>query len=323
MEAAFKRKIYVDLIKAFGIIFVILGHANFANDYVKEWLYSFHMPLFFFATGLTLKISKIDKVYVCKKIQVLCVPFLIWELIYSGYSLNKMPLLLYGSYWSINKGGSLGSLWFLPTMFCALIYVQLLLKIKNKVLLCLGMVVLFLGGLYIPHISRGYFWCADVAFMAAFFILCGFFFEKNKKQFSKKKLTVLAILSFLGTLLFLLDPLNETEYVLMADRRFGNPVIFLIVALAGCLMTYFVAKLIECESRVIKILSYIGMNSLIIFITHKPLLVFFRKFFSVIAGVPWFLELLVIVLGVLTIELLLTYFINKFAPALAGKNCSK
>ena len=40
-----ERKQYVDYIKAFGIILVILGHVNFANSGLKTWIYSFHVSV--------------------------------------------------------------------------------------------------------------------------------------------------------------------------------------------------------------------------------------------------------------------------------------
>lgn len=43
-----ERKRYIDLIKGIGIILVIMGYINFANSFIKEWIYLYHMTLFFF-----------------------------------------------------------------------------------------------------------------------------------------------------------------------------------------------------------------------------------------------------------------------------------
>lgn len=51
------RLLYVDYMKAIAMILVIMGHVNFANEPVKAWIYSFHMPAFFFCTGLVLKVG--------------------------------------------------------------------------------------------------------------------------------------------------------------------------------------------------------------------------------------------------------------------------
>ena len=65
-----KRIIWIDLVKGFAIIFVIIGHAllgfeqiNAYPEYQKlisltnKWIYSWHMPLFIFISGITYKLS--------------------------------------------------------------------------------------------------------------------------------------------------------------------------------------------------------------------------------------------------------------------------
>ena len=42
---------WLDLLRGFGIILVVIGHAQMNNEALRAWIYSFHMPLFFFAGG--------------------------------------------------------------------------------------------------------------------------------------------------------------------------------------------------------------------------------------------------------------------------------
>lgn len=57
MSSLGKRSTSVDLLKGYAIILVVLGHAlqyninNFDNNIVFRIIYSFHMPLFMFASG--------------------------------------------------------------------------------------------------------------------------------------------------------------------------------------------------------------------------------------------------------------------------------
>ena len=53
-EANKKRILWIDYAKAFAMFFVVIGHVNSGN-YLTNWIYSFHMPLFFFLSGITLK----------------------------------------------------------------------------------------------------------------------------------------------------------------------------------------------------------------------------------------------------------------------------
>lgn len=52
-EANKKRILWIDYAKAFAMFFVVIGHVNSGN-YLTNWIYSFHMPLFFFLSGITL-----------------------------------------------------------------------------------------------------------------------------------------------------------------------------------------------------------------------------------------------------------------------------
>ena len=110
------RKTYIDYMRAFAILLVIAGHANAFNDSVKTWIYSFHMPLFFMISGLTLSEKKLSLKLVEKKVRVLLVPYIVWGLLYSSLTSGNVVKICYGSYRSIASAGSLTSLWFLPTI---------------------------------------------------------------------------------------------------------------------------------------------------------------------------------------------------------------
>ena len=121
--------------RAFAILLVIAGHANAFNDPVKNWIYSFHMPLFFIISGLTLSEKKLSLKLVEKKVRGLLVPYIVWGLVYSSLTSGNLVKLCYGSYPSISSAGSLTSLWFLPTMFIAYFISQILIKIRKSSLL--------------------------------------------------------------------------------------------------------------------------------------------------------------------------------------------
>ena len=71
-----KRIKYIDMLKAFCIILVIAGHMGYTPAKVKLLLYIFHIPLFFFLSGMTLNISKYNSFFefTKKKIQTIIIP---------------------------------------------------------------------------------------------------------------------------------------------------------------------------------------------------------------------------------------------------------
>ena len=59
-SVATKRIDWIDKLKAFAFVLVVVGHFDIPSD-LKLWIYSFHMPLFLFITGMTFNIEKIYK----------------------------------------------------------------------------------------------------------------------------------------------------------------------------------------------------------------------------------------------------------------------
>lgn len=49
----------IDTARGFGLLLMVLGHILTLDSRVHSWIYSFHMPLFFFLSGLVLRPSAI------------------------------------------------------------------------------------------------------------------------------------------------------------------------------------------------------------------------------------------------------------------------
>ena len=214
-----KRDKSIDCMKGIGIILVILGHINFANYEIKPWIYSFHMPLFFFATGLTFKsdpIKNIDdlKKYILKKGKCLIIPYILWGLIFCEFSWNNMLLVLYGSYYSIKLSGSLSSLWFLPVLFLASIRFYIVYswayRFKRYQIVLVGITVIaFIIGKICPYFDKGYPFCTNISFVALGFLILGFlikYIEIPQKRVSN--IAILLIISFIIVFLYLFNLLN-------------------------------------------------------------------------------------------------------------------
>ena len=73
------RRIDLDVAKGIGIIMVVWAHASGPlSDYITQ----FHMPFFFFVSGLLYKNSNIScQEYIKKKVKTLLMPFWCWNLL--------------------------------------------------------------------------------------------------------------------------------------------------------------------------------------------------------------------------------------------------
>ena len=151
----------IAIAKALGIIFVVIGHCvavpyhggdSVWQTYISQYIYLFHMPLFFFLSGYFFKFAYIDskRIFVKKKIDGLWKPFVKWGLLFvllhnafcffglygefhgpapTQYSCKQ---LLYNCAMMLTmRGGDqlIGGFWFIPVLFRSAICAMLALWI--------------------------------------------------------------------------------------------------------------------------------------------------------------------------------------------------
>jgi fucose 4-O-acetylase-like acetyltransferase len=92
------RVAWVDFAKGIGIFLVVLGHTlrglftyNYAEDvgilhWIDTWIYAFHMPLFFFVSGLFIQRSAQRgwTEFAGRKLGAIVYPYVIWSLLQGG-----------------------------------------------------------------------------------------------------------------------------------------------------------------------------------------------------------------------------------------------
>lgn len=120
-----KRLTYVDLFRGIGIVFMIMGHIGF-GDRFDFFIHAFHMPMFFFVSGLFYKKKPKTQLktadYIKAKARSLLLPYIvvgslhyvIWLFLYRDYiSLELLKHLL----WDNTTGLPMGGIWFLTALF--------------------------------------------------------------------------------------------------------------------------------------------------------------------------------------------------------------
>lgn len=111
------RVIWLDIAKGITIILMVIGHTSIPQI-VSGWIWAFHMPLFFFASGVCTKFEKDNLwTFACKKFRGIGRPFLIYSAIVVIISwLLQIPLLF-----SLKGGWGGYALWFVPVLYVALV----------------------------------------------------------------------------------------------------------------------------------------------------------------------------------------------------------
>lgn len=150
-----KRYDWVDNLKFIGIFYIYIGHFGQAAGKLYPFVFSFHVPLFFFISGLFF--TKIDTLHTLRKtisksfIKII-VPYFIFSFIYLfyitiHYNLNSDSIYvnIYKILQRTRNNLPAGSLWFLPCLFVVIIYYSLINYIlKNRVLCLLLTLVIYL-----------------------------------------------------------------------------------------------------------------------------------------------------------------------------------
>lgn len=325
------RKKYLDIAKGIGILLVVLGHSfpdeNTVNgisiaffDVLKEIIYSFHMPLFFFVSGYLTKrlIGKWDGKQMRRKAERLLIPYISMSLLY-------IPLRIYfsvmasSSYeikdvWKIIIGISPnGGAWFLYVLFWASIFTIVFVNDKNiKVIMIISFIVSLLtrGNVFFVEYSALRYFCFNY-----FFFIAGVFANIRLIDFEdilKRVKTFPCIIFF--AILF---------YVYYCQKV---SILSSILAILGMLVTLRVSKkLEECASAdsISSKLMRLGLDSMYIYIIHGPIQVVIRYIFWSKLQINYYICVLLMFICGLGGSILIEYFLIKKVKlldwALSGK----
>lgn len=263
-----KRLNYIDIVKGLAIFSVVLGHV-YRGNVVQNWIYSFHMPLFFFVSGWLLNaehsLENGYKFFVVKKIRKFLIPYMFFLLVnYAYWCVIESHFRLFDQ----------GPLWFLPVLCVVECGVVGLIKIcKNDtqfliVTIVFVLLLIWLGGDAIGEYGSIMEWVVRWINGTMWYCI-GFCSRKNIRMWceeslnkSKKKWLYIVSLFLLSVILGCINGRVD-----MYLNRFNNVFIYIIAAILGIYLYIGISILIgKC-----KIVEYLGRYSLIIMCTHEPI----------------------------------------------------
>jgi len=199
---------YLDIAKAIAIVLVVIGHTFVNSDPpgllvtpTSKIIYSFHMPLFFLAAGVT---SHMETDYslerwfrvLKKNFYTLLIPYFVFALIYMPYTLDNLKGILYASNVTITRSGArCVHLWFLPCLFVARMMMYAVLHWatkmnKPKVFCGILMAISFAIGFLLPDLPIGYPFNLNVAFVALGFMLSGYIMGDYLRKMDQKSIWI-------------------------------------------------------------------------------------------------------------------------------------
>jgi acyltransferase len=330
---------WIDAGKGLGILAVVLGHISYKNKILKQYIFSFHMPLFFFMSGYLFDREKFNgyRCFVSRKIKSLLIPYFIfsflsylyWITVERQYRPENLDISIIKPLIGIFYSNAIDdwmvqntALWFITCLFVVENAFYFLSYIKSKKMLALVLLIFsaagYLDSLYMPVRLP---WGIDVALSALPFYGAGYIMKYNSKKIKDiiKPVPVLYIMPVLFSLNYIFSRLNSK--VDMNLNLLGNYFLFYAGALTG-IGAYI---LLSRKLTRVNLISYIGKNSIIVLAMHEPvkrlvlgivMLIFDVSYdalrTSIMFGIP---------LTIFTISIILpfVYVINKRFTLLIGR----
>ena len=176
-----ERVDWIDITKGIAIFLMVCGHTGIPQS-LSNWIWSFHMPLFFFISGLLYNPDK----YCClcsllkKRTRTLLIPFMFFSVI-------ALFMTSDSSFLSWMRHGWLNgcALWFIPVLFLTEMISYAIIKYLKKYMCFCGILIATIGYLlYLKSIRLPY--NVDVCFYASLFYLLGYYFRDVIKNYNFK-----------------------------------------------------------------------------------------------------------------------------------------
>lgn len=306
---------YIDALRGFAIILVIIGHTS-VPPFLRKAIYSFHMPLFFIISGYLFNASKwLDSAAGSKiggGINLLfsrCKKYLKPYFIYSMANLIiNIPIEIYSGitgrdllnstlkhiFWILYSAGSYKKvpnctpLWFLPCIFLSTIILWAFLKVSSKyfqILICI--LIICVEQLLSIHDFFQLPWHLDIAFLGMLYMYIGYVINKYDLLDFIKKPAYIIILIITGSICVMLNSTVDIN-----PRRLGNIVLLIIGSTCISCFLLSIFRLLSVNNHVLLLL---GNNTIIIMAFNYALnsymqLLYERLSIASIIPLNWFLQ---------------------------------
>jgi fucose 4-O-acetylase-like acetyltransferase len=285
MASTGRRIAWIDTARGLGLLAVFIGHLRI--PFASSWVYTFHMPLFFFLSGLLY--PGCEKYtftqFAWRRFKGLVIPYftlgaviaLFYCCVYawhhepaSSYFEMFQSLLIQKHYWTI---------WFLAALFLTqLIYYGLDWCFHRwKYAVSIASVIVCLFGLLRYRLGWGSLpWNLDVAFVAQFFFHLGYRFMKMDKVRDwfvgglpvRRLVCILLVCLFINIVAAKSCIIFSGHSLDMSIGMYGNELMTMISAIAGILFIVTLAAV--THSRFV---TYLGCNTMILFAWHSRIVI--------------------------------------------------
>ncbi|HEY3369460.1 MAG TPA: acyltransferase family protein [Prolixibacteraceae bacterium] len=289
-----KRIEYIDIAKGIGILLVVMGHNDFGlvSPFFYKLIYAFHMPLFFFVSGMFFKTEIPFLTLLRRRFRSLIQPYLVIILIiffmtlsFTKVNFDVATARVLKAMYANGHYIDWVQLWFLPHLFALNIFAYgFYLAVKRikipwviwlTLIIMLSIGVTFLGIFWPFSISIfgrnltlfGLPLSIDLLLVSGFFFIMGC--EVNK-VFSGEIFA--HPITLIGSAVGLVSMVYFLPQTIDFNTRFYQSLpINTLEALLGITLTLAIARQIERIRQLSAAFRYVGQASIFILIFHVPI----------------------------------------------------
>lgn len=275
------RNRIIDIAKGIAIFLVIFGHVTHVPE-IRQYIWSFHIPLFFFISGVLIKANNYQNFtqYLGKKSIQLLIPYLIFYIITFLYWLilekntrgtelvwwSQIIGLFYGTY-NLQHMFFNGALWFIPCLFSMETLYWFIAKITRWNIRLAMLIMLCLIGIYAsPYLSWLPFGI-NAAMIGLVFLGIGNMLSPlilSGQWYSRwSSITKLLVI---GILLFIQWALQDFAGADLASLKFYHPLMYIPLAIIGIALCFVISSFIKGST----VLEWLGKSSLVLFAFQEP-----------------------------------------------------
>lgn len=284
-----KRIEAIDIGKGIGILLVILGHMTDEASMLHSFIYSFHMPLFFFLSGMVITDDKLLLSNAISKQKRLMVSYFLYSVIVILFDVLVKIILLSEleftySVWELYQTLSfygVNILWFLPASIGAkLLFVLLKQYFDNKMIVLISICMYVFSGIVgklltlevaAVSISRLVVYYPVVAVCrvlgAVVFVALGYYCKKFV-NLCMSKYAIWGSAIELCIVVFLASINRNVDY---HNIEFGIISMSLLTGVIGSVLIISLSSAVSRQKYIKRILGFVGRNSVFIMVIHEYL----------------------------------------------------
>ena len=271
---------WIDWAKVFAIYLVVLGHLlskTGREGYIFNFIYSFHMPFFFFISGYLFTIKENNfRSFLKGSIRSLLVPYVLLNLIGNFF---LIPTWVLAKQWPIDQlfyfitadgRGEPGPTWFLVCLFQVRLLSYFIVRKTPVWRLLVVLFCILIAYLFPFHL----YWRIDTVFMVIPFYIAGYELKSKLSFFSSK-------ISFFILLLIVLLLTMIMGYSNVYLRLFGNyPLLYYPYAFAGIFMLISLSFMFDKYN--FKFITILSIGTIVIMALHGIIFLYVKTFFRIV-----------------------------------------